>query len=506
MKNSIVYFLFGLFFSQQITIGQIQVEDAKRDHVWIMGYDSDTNDDLIDAVIFDFNNDSLHIIHEGKTFSIDETTASICDKDGNLLLYSNGCSIADAQHQIIEGGDTINYSNRWESHCGSLGYRIEQGMLALPASIEEETFYFFYVRYNYINNVGLRPDRLSAAKVGKNELGKWKIIFKDKPLIQDTLLVSQHLSTCRHANGRDWWVTTPLRYTNNYYKFLIQKDSIIGPFSQNIGLPLGGFDSSSGGCLFTPDGTKYIDYAITADLQIFDFDRCTGEFSHPIHIPIQDAADTLWAAGVAVSPNSRYLYVSSSLYIYQFDLWADDIEDSKITVATYDGFETSPGWQTIFYQAQLAPDGKIYVTVPGGQEAIHVIEYPDRAGLACEVVQHKHILPAYIGGGLPHFPNFRLGAVEGSVCDSLVVGIEELEERELSVQIFPNPANQHITIRNTEVVKVQITSIVGKQMYGRQLNKGDTQINTQQWGNGLYIVKAESENGIISSQKIVITH
>jgi len=493
---------FILLFFTILLYGQPN-QDAKRDYIWMLGYDNNSDTPEIDGVEFNFNKNPLEISHFYKPIEIFATNASICDENGNLLFYSNGCSIVNGQHDIIV--DTINYGNLWNLQCtagGLSGYVIEQGMLILPI---ENTFYFVYMRFEQVAE-GPRPDRLAVTQLDEKEDESWEMVYKDKSLIQDLLLVAQHLSACRHANGRDWWVITPIRFSSSYYKFLIKPDTILGPFEQKIGIPLGDRDSSSGGCLFTSDGTKYLDYAITADVQIFDFDRCTGEFSHPIHIPIQDIADTTFNAGIAASPNSRYLYVSSSLYIYQFDLWADDIEASKITVATYDGFEAPSGFRTTFYQAQLAPDGKIYVTGPGGKQAIHVIEYPDRAGLACEVVQHKHILPAYIGGGLPHFPNFRLGAVEGSVCDSLVVGIEGVEEEALFIQVFPNPAHQFFTIRSKEVAKVHITSIVGKQVYSERLNKGDTQINTQKWMNGLYIVRIESVDGTVSTQKIVVNH
>ncbi len=94
------------------------------------------------------------------------------------------------------------------------------------------------------------------------------------------------------------------------------------------------------------------------------------------------------------------------------------------------------------------------------------------------------------------------------VCNSNAVHKKESIDiiSRISVQIFPNPAKQSFTIRNVEKVKVQITSIVGKQVYNRQLNQGDTQINTQKWMNGLYIVRIESVDGTVSTQKIVVNH
>ena len=120
---------------------------------------------------------------------------------------------------------------------------------------------------------------------------------------------------------------------------------------------------------------------------------------------------------MAVSPNARFLYVSSYLYIYQFDLWADDIEASKETVAIYDGYAAP--FATRFYMAQLAPDGKIYLSCSNGVDILHVIHKPNEKGLACEVEQHGIQLPTYNASSMPNFPNFRLGPLDGSSCDTL---------------------------------------------------------------------------------------
>lgn len=48
------------------------------------------------------------------------------------------------------------------------------------------------------------------------------------------------------------------------------------------------------------------------------------------------ATKEIISSGVAVSPNDRYLYVSSWIYMYQFDLWASNITASKDIVAVYD--------------------------------------------------------------------------------------------------------------------------------------------------------------------------
>src|SRR5690606_14587765 len=146
--------------------------------------------------------------------------------------------------------------------------------------------------------------------------------------------------------------------------------------------------------------------------------------------------------------------------IYQFDLEADDIGASKILVAEYDGYQ-SP-FPTSFYKQRLGPDCRIYINSPNGVDVLHVIMYPDRPGLACEVVQHGVQLPYRNAIGIPNFPHYRTGTPY-PVCDSTIVlnittPVFDLPAPEvLKLSLFPNPASEQVTIRLTEPVSDALT-------------------------------------------------
>jgi hypothetical protein len=409
MKTSSLLPVF--LFLQYCTLAQ-PVQDMKRDYVWIFGYYAEVTPGG-NGILFDFTGDTMAYSYFTKSeqLGITYTNSSICDENGNLMFYSNGCRVADATNQFIVGGDTINNGYLWYNQCGSvLGYGLHQGMVALPFPEIENQFALLYQSLDYYPGIGAKCNRLAMTKISKDFNDSFYTTHEDYPLYLDSSLLCGYLSSIRHGNSEDWWVLTINQNTNanTYKKFIVEKDTIRGPYTQSIGNP---YFQEFGGSDFSPDGTKYVTYNSKNDLQIFDFDRCTGELYNPLHIPITDAADTFRTTGVAISSNSRYLYLASSKYIYQFDLWASDIAATKTTVAVYDGYQSPPGFQTLFHQMQLAPDKKIYITGPGGRQTIHVIEYPDSAGLACQVVQHKYDFTAAIGGGLPHFPNFRLGPI-----------------------------------------------------------------------------------------------
>ena len=60
-----------------------------------------------------------------------------------------------------------------------------------------------------------------------------------------------------------------------------------------------------------------------------------------------------------------------------------------------------------FFLSQLAPDNKIYVSIPNTVRAIHVIHNPNAKGAACEVEQRGLILPTYNKFGIPTAPYRR---------------------------------------------------------------------------------------------------
>src|SRR5690606_13278633 len=181
-------------------------------------------------------------------------------------------------------------------------------------------------------------------------------------------------------------------------------------------------------------------YAGPSGLEVFDFDRCTGLFSNPVYIPI---VATGGACGVAFSPNSRFVYVSSSPYVYQIDASAADVSVRQVLVATGDVFFSPyPPFATRFDLAQLAPDGKVYIGTGNSTLHLHVIHNPDEPGLACNMEQHGVELPHFYVNSLPNHPNYHLGPVDGSVCDSLGIntGISGAQ-MEAGVRAWPNPGN-----------------------------------------------------------------
>lgn len=137
------------------------------------------------------------------------------------------------------------------------------------------------------------------------------------------------MEATKHANGRDWWVLMHRYNSDKFYKILVSQDTI-QVFDQIIGPVI--TDDVAGQAVFSPDGSKYV--LITDNsLDLYDFDRCTGVLSNH---QLLNLPDSIWRTGAAFSPNSQFLYTNTYTNIFQYDLWASNINSSVQLVAQWD--------------------------------------------------------------------------------------------------------------------------------------------------------------------------
>lgn len=268
--------------------------------------------------------------------------------------------------------------------------------------------------------------------------GLGAVVKKNELLYYLPFAFADNLTAVRHGNGRDWWIMAPQFHSDKYYKFLLTPEGLSEPLVQTFGKKWNNFTGTSQAC-FSPDGSKYIRMARHSGCQIADFDRCTGELSNAVNITFY--TDTITAAGCAVSPNNRFLYLAGSKKMFQFDLLAPDIAASRIVIGIWDGYGEPLG--STFFQGMLAPDGKIYFTASNGINILHIIHNPNEGGLACNLEQHGLELPTRHSFSVPNFPYFRLYESAGSPCDTLGIASSTTTAPERApgpLRILPNPA------------------------------------------------------------------
>jgi hypothetical protein len=79
------------------------------------------------------------------------------------------------------------------------------------------------------------------------------------------------------------------------------------------------------------------------------------------------------------------------------------------------------------------------------------------------------------------------------------VGIEPVERPVSNLQMFPNPADEHVAITCVDkLLEVKIFNSAGKMVYHVNVDNNTTKINTQNFETGLYIVQIQTEQGFES--------
>ncbi len=484
------------------------IGQEKRDYQWVFGRDGGT--------ILNFNIEPPAIEQIDKEMDMKSGSSSICDTDGNLLFYSNGCYIANSIHEMMENGDSIGMGYLESSFCENGGSPNTQGVLILPKPTSDSLYYIFYLDLGapYEFPVGmyfpLAPERLFYSIIDMSlEGGLGKVIEKNQLILQDTF-ARFGIQATRHSNGTDWWIILPKSHSNCYYKFLFTSDGLQAPDLQCIGNEWGD-DDTQGQITFSPKGDIYVRYMYYNDLNIFDFDTSNGQLSN--HVNVSFGQDTFNFAGVAFSSSSQFLYATAYTKIYQFDMFADNIEESKYLIGE---LETPPGTQfkTRFYQARLAPDEKIYISGTNQFNHLHIIHNPNCPESLCGLEQYAIQLnefPTFNSFTMPNFPHFY-DWTDSTVCDT-ILSTSTIPENFKSIEVFPNPANEFINIKFNEsysgTAKLLIKDLTGTiskdySLEGLILGNWSKRIEIEDMLSGVYFLTVIHEGKTLLSKKIII--
>lgn len=470
-----------------------------HENIWITGVNA-----LVKNRILDFNNGIAPVTVDsasvGTPFIV--TNTSISDTLGNLLFYSNGINVYDRNFNIMPNGNYLSPCP-WSQSLINNGLDIGQAALIIPKPNDINKYYIFHLSIDLYNNPNpiKKPGTLFFSKVDMLlNGGLGALSFKNDTLFRDTL-IADGITAVKHANGRDWWMVSHEFNSNRYYKWLITPDSIIGPSSQFIGSVINSPDN--GQLCFSPDGSKFciISNPYSKKIDIYDFDRCTGMFSS--FTPISFTDSSAFAVGCSFSSNSRYLYVCSNYLIYQFDTQNPNIASSKTVIGVHDNVPSIGGSPDLFYIMQLAPDNKIYINSNQSSFNLHVIENPDLGGISSNFVIRGLPVYNYVWAALPTYPNYELGALIGSTCDTLLT-ISENESEEQQVTIFPNPFSNIIKLNHLpDKGKLTIENLLGEIVFSETLtSKMQEEINLHFLSSGMYFLNIEN-NGNSYTKKII---
>ncbi|MBK8416515.1 MAG: T9SS type A sorting domain-containing protein [Bacteroidetes bacterium] len=313
-------------------------------------------------------------------------------------------------------------------------------------------------------------------------------------------------ASSHYANGRDWWVITHQRSTNAFHLTLVTPAGPTQHFVQNTGPAVPRFDIGEGQAEFSPDGSMFgFVHNRFNSFYLFDFDRCSGTISFRDSVHITQSNPNEWPLwGGTFSPNSQYFYANTQQRILQYDLLAPSLAASEKLVGVDNGAGNA------IFRPRPGPNGKIYYIGWGGENDLSVINNPDLADTLCDFQQHSFPLTSYHGTSIPDFPNYRLGPLTGSSCDTLTSINEFLGESYYDISISPNPNNGIFTIsyglQADRSGKLRVLDINGKEVYLRSLPiySISQQLELDFLASGIYYLQIVSGKNSESKKFVVV--
>lgn len=469
------------------------------------------------SVLMSFNGSipNLRLISTQKNFPV--TPISFSDQDDSLLFYSNGSFIENKYGLKISGSDSLAPPLYY-----TYGAPCQMGIIALPRGEPTSALFdLFHVDYDSLLQ-GLWPSRLLHTSINfasNNDTGL--CIINSEVVLRDTLVPGFIVST-RHGNGRDFWLVVQ-KFESNKYFIILNSIEGITIREQVIGSPKLSY-LEAGAAAFSPDGTVYARFDHWNGLELLEFDRCSGSFMSVISLPTSLFADTnqFWynqnhndPTGLVFSPNSRYLYIVRTNQLYQLDLQLIGQASAIQLVASYDGTrDTTNNQRMLFGTPFLAPNGVIYLYYGGGKW-IASIPNPDLTAPACGFNRAALYYPGLGYAGLPQPPNYYLGRLTGSLCDTLEwTGVASGTQTEIVWELSPNPAIHEVLVSlkagsgvsgGAAAEVYALYSLDGRLLKRVSATNGAA---TRLWVGdlpaGLYLLQAQQNGYVLGSRRLAV--
>jgi hypothetical protein len=395
-----------------------------------------------------FNTPDLEPVIAGES-SMDqlEGSASISDKYGNLLFYSNGVNVWGKNNLQMPNGFKLN---------GNASSTQTVLILRQPGSRN----------IHYIFTVGKGPYLVdspqdfcySIVDIDAN-LGNGDVIEKNILLHQP---VTEKLTAVLHSNNEDFWVIAHEMDSPRFVIALLTKNGIEYVKTQSIGPS---HDAGSGlnkdGVIGQMKANRKGDRlaAVTntgKELQLFKFDRDKGELSDFVAVTMDTVAGYY---GLEFSASGQFVYVTNIFTrLLQFDISSYQrpiIESTRKPI--YDEYSTEV--ETLG-QLQIGPNNKIYLAIHK-LKALGVINKPDLSGNSCNFQYTGFMLTR--GGstyGLPNFfvteYDYRLEITAGDVCigDTIKISARVIPSADEYRYVWRGPnsfysESQNISIANS---------------------------------------------------------
>ncbi|TVR87909.1 MAG: T9SS C-terminal target domain-containing protein [Saprospirales bacterium] len=525
-------FISGFLVAMIISLSPIHGDcQYKYDYEWLIGYNGqgwNLPDFAINKISFhNFPPDTIRTSIIGTTGNV--ATLSMANSEGELIFFSNGCSLFDHEGNEISGGEQLvdglmyNRQCNLQVHQNAYGSWI-QSLLALPMDNADSLFFIINHRFEETDDTNFEaPGDLVAfdlqlTRVVQTEGGNYEV--EDMEILVDDLVGLEGMVAVRDIQPNYWWlIVPPAHHKNNYRSMRLGPDGLdttvvyLADYSHFVpGNRIGGGGQSA----VSPNGDLFVKWSPEDTLGTFllDFNRENGELANLRHLPHPESdnfvvGESSSGGGAAISPNGRFLYINTRNNLYQYDLEASDISESIVHIAEYDGYvDDNFGTETTFFIQQLGPDCRIYMSATNAVSYLHTINYPNLKGEACDFQQHSIQLPGSNTFALPYHPNYRLDSGYPA-CDTTLTHTRFVpEDAKGQLYLYPNPAHQYAVIGWSEISPEEVTlyDISGHKVYSGAIQPGSQEYKLDLSGlaTGVYVVQLRDRQGNFAVERLMV--
>lgn len=303
-----------------------------------------------------------------------EGMATMSDRNGNLLFYSDGTRLFNRNHEVFF------------TQMGA-GSSSAQGVLILPDPGNAQSYYVFTAEnFGGISYPTLRG--LAYLKVDMTMNGGLGGVSSS----YNTLLyqTSEKLTATKHCNGTDMWVVAHGFNDNKFYSYLITAAGVQAPVISTVGNSQYQASNAVGSQgigvhKISPDGTKLLSSNSTLGFaELFDFDNSTGIISNQFLFP----PGTFMYSGEFSPDGSKIYYVEDDdKKIYCIDISSGSTQIMYLSVTAVGTSSASNYLGTV----SMGPDGKLYIART--DNFIDAINHPNAPPANCGFQTEAIYLP-----------------------------------------------------------------------------------------------------------------
>ncbi|MDT8415160.1 MAG: T9SS type B sorting domain-containing protein [Flavobacteriaceae bacterium] len=348
-------------------LAQAQLETAN----WYFGRNA--------GIRFDPISGTVSAVTDGRLVTL-EGCASISDRSGNLLFYTDGVTVFNRNHQVMANGSGLNGD-----------FSSTQSAIILPKPNDPNIYYIFTVDEPHHLNADGNPQtadpqgddinhglnysvvdmRLSGGNgaIVSGQKNISLVTYDTNDATESAFKSAEKITAVRAADCKSIWIIS--HFVDRFYAFKVGENGVddVPVVSQLPPVnPLSGYRRNALGYLkASPDGDKlgiaHFGFATErggdgpGGIYLYDFDNDTGLVSNPITLYEGDSP-----YGIEFSPDGTKMYASLNLgfagegpaLIFQYNLLSPDIRASQATINMSTVFEAP--------SLQIGLDNKIYVS------------------------------------------------------------------------------------------------------------------------------------------------